>query len=207
MTEQIDAGSRSSAAILDIAGPTPWPALIDRIQSHDTAGMEELYRVFARGVRFFLWRQLGAQDLEDTVHDTFLTVAQAIIRGELREPDRLMGFVWTVVRRQVAARIERSVSLRQQCTEMDDAPCDRRPDPEWTAIVSQRQIFARRLLSEAPSRDREILVRYYLNEQTQEQICREMALTDTQFRLLKSRAKARLQKLGRRKLARRRICW
>ena len=170
--------------------------------------MEELYRVFSRGVRFFLWRQLGKQDLEDMVHDTFLIVAEAIVQGEIREPERLMGFVWTVVRRQVATRIERTVSLRQNQSELDaTAPPDRGLDPEWTAIVTQRQVFARRLLSEVSSRDREILVRFYLHEQTQEQICEEMDLTGTQFRLLKSRAKARLEKLGRRRLSRRKICW
>jgi DNA-directed RNA polymerase specialized sigma24 family protein len=50
-------------------------------------------------------------------------------------------------------------------------------------------------------RDREILTRFYLYEQPQEQICEEMNLTETQFRLLKSRAKARFGELGKRRLA------
>jgi len=54
-------------------------------------------------------------------------------------------------------------------------------------------------------RDREILTRFYLQEQTQEEICAEMNLSDTQFRLLKSRAKARFGELGRKKLARRKF--
>ena len=37
-------------------------------------------------------------------------------------------------------------------------------------------------------------------EETQEEICEEMMLTETQFRLLKSRAKARFGELGKRKL-------
>jgi RNA polymerase sigma-70 factor (ECF subfamily) len=49
-------------------------------------------------------------------------------------------------------------------------------------------------------RDREILTRFYLDEQTQEKICEDMSLTETQFRLLKSRAKARFGELGKRKL-------
>lgn len=48
---------------------------------------------------------------------------------------------------------------------------------------------------------REILTRFYLHEQSQEEICSEMALTETQFRLLKSRAKARFGELGKKKLA------
>jgi DNA-directed RNA polymerase specialized sigma subunit len=49
-------------------------------------------------------------------------------------------------------------------------------------------------------RDRDVLTRFYLYEETQEQICQEMQLTETQFRLLKSRAKARFGELGKRKL-------
>jgi hypothetical protein len=40
-----------------------------------------------------------------------------------------------------------------------------------------------------------------LKEQPQEQICREMDLTETQFRLLKSRAKAKFGEIGKKKLA------
>jgi RNA polymerase sigma-70 factor (ECF subfamily) len=52
-----------------------------------------------------------------------------------------------------------------------------------------------------PARDKEILTRFYLREQSQEQICAEMSLTETQFRLLKSRAKARFGEIGKKKLA------
>jgi DNA-directed RNA polymerase specialized sigma24 family protein len=84
---------------------------------------------------------------------------------------------------------------------------DRGSDPEWKAIVRQRQALAHGLLKQVSGRDREVLIRFYLKEQTQDEICRDMDLTPTQFRLLKSRAKARLGVLGRRKLSRRRICW
>jgi DNA-directed RNA polymerase specialized sigma24 family protein len=48
------------------------------------------------------------------------------------------------------------------------------------------------------SRDREILRRFYLLEQPQGLICQEMGLSHNQFRLLKSRAKAKFGKLGQR---------
>src|ERR1017187_8294479 len=91
--DQTDNSGRSSSQ--------PWASLVEKIRQNNPDGMEELYRVFSRGVRFYLCRQLGPQDLDDRVHDTFLIVAQAIQRGELREPDRLMGYVRTIVRRQV----------------------------------------------------------------------------------------------------------
>ncbi|MFB3777930.1 MAG: RNA polymerase sigma factor [Bryobacteraceae bacterium] len=189
------------------AQPSPpnWTELVGRIQAADPAAMEELYRLFSRGIRFYLCRQLGAQELDDRVHDTFLIVVQAIRRGDLREPDRLMGFVRTVVKRQVAAAIERNVQTRRemQGIEQGGTVSDEQETPEERVISRQRAEIMEAVLRSLAPRDREILTRFYLLEQTQDQICAQMNLSDTQFRLLKSRAKARFGEMGRRKLARR----
>ncbi len=178
-----------------------WSLLVDKIRQNDPDGLEELYRVFSRGVRFYLCRQLGPQDLDDRVHDTFLIVAQAIQRGELREPDRLMGYVRTIVRRQVAAQIEDNVLNRRHQFDLDWglAVRDGGHNPEQAAISLENQQIAAKVLRSIAPRDREILIRFYLWEQPSEQICTEMGLTETQFRLLKSRAKARFGQLGKTK--------
>jgi len=185
----------------ECSGPD-WTVIVRKIQDGEDGGMEELYRVFSRGIRFYLCRQLGTDELDDKVHDTFLIVVQAIQRGELRDPERLMGFVRTVVRRQVAAYIDKAVHRRRDEVEMDTMIrlIDIGSNPEVTAIARQRVDLARSVLDRMASRDREILSRFYLREQSQEQICREMHLTETQFRLLKSQAKARFAELGRRHL-------
>ena len=179
-----------------------WVELVERIRLQKTDGMEELYQLFSRGIRFYLCRQLGPQELDDKVHDTFVVVVQAIRRGELREPERLMGFVRTIVRRQVAAHIDRVVHNRREQAEFDSTVrvADPRGNPEETAIFRQRIGLIRQVLGELSERDREILTRFYIDEQSQEQICSEMTLTETQFRLLKSRAKARFGELGKKKL-------
>lgn len=181
-----------------------WPGLVERIQRNDQSAMEELYRVFSKGIRFYLCRQLGPQDLDDRVHDCFLIVIQAIRKGDLREPERLMGFVRTIVRRQIAGHIEVAVQVRRQQVDIETsvAIADRRLDPEKIVIGRQEEQLAADALKGISSRDRDILTRFYLHEQTQEQICEEMVLTETQFRLLKSRAKARFGEVGKRKLAR-----
>jgi RNA polymerase sigma factor (sigma-70 family) len=166
--------------------------------------MEDLYRVFSKGIRFHLYRQFGPQDLDDKVHDAFLVITQAIRRGDVREPSRLMGYVRTVVRRQVAAHIQGAVDMRRNYTDLDfGIPVrDRRPNPERALIERQNLELALRILNGIPKRDRELLIRFYLKEQTPEEICRELGLTETQFRLIKSRAKARFGELGKRCLAR-----
>ena len=184
-----------------------WSALVKRVQGGDPDGMEALYGVFARGVRYYLCRQLGPQELDDKVHDVFLIVVNAIRRGEVREPERLMGFVRTVVRRQIAAHIDRAVQKRKDQVDVESGIrlADVRLNPEEGAIERQKAELMEGILRGISRRDREILTRFYLQEQPQEQICLEMNLTETQFRLLKSRAKTRFSELGRKKLSRKPI--
>src|SRR6201996_3481862 len=182
--------------------PMEWALLVQQIKGGKDEGMEQLYKLFSRGIRFYLCRQLGPQELEDKVHDTFLIVVNAIERGDLREPERLMGFVRTVVRRQVAAYIEQAVHTRREQADIETGitVADRKQNPEQEAMLRQKADLMKSALAALSKRDRDILVRFYLKEQPQEQICREMELTETQFRLLKSRAKAKFGEIGRKKL-------
>ena len=207
----LEAGGGADSAAPELAGPfspsgenQDWAKLVAQIRKGDTHAMEELYRVFSKGIRFLLCRQLGPLELDDKVHDIFLIVIQAINRGELREPERLMGFVRTVVRRQVANHIDKAVQVRRGQVEFDSSlPIfDERMDPERACAFSQKVELMEEVLRGISRRDREILTRFYLDEQSQETICSEMRLTETQFRLLKSRAKARFADLGRKKLVR-----
>jgi len=186
----------------DPLDPT-WPNLVERIRNGEPSGMEELYQVFSKGIRFYLCRQLGPQDLDDKVHDIFLIITKSIQNGDLREPERLMGYVRTIVRRQVAAHINSMVQARRNQTDLDfgTALTDYHPNPERRIIEEQNLKLAMRILSSLHKREREVLIRFYLQEQTPGEICRDMDLTETQFRLIKSRAKARFGELGRRRLA------
>jgi len=197
------AGADESETQRHAATEPSWPDLVARVRAGDGAAMEELYRVFSGGIRFHLCRQLGSNDLDDKVHDIFVSVTQSIRNGEIREPERLMGYVRTVVRRQVAAYIDGAVQDRRRRAGIDPdmALSDHRPDPERSAIERQHIDLAMRVLKAVPKRDREVLVRFYLKEEDPSLICREMELTETQFRLIKSRAKARFGELGRTRLA------
>jgi RNA polymerase sigma-70 factor, ECF subfamily len=179
-----------------------WALLVDQIRSGIPEGMEQLYQIFSKGIRFRLCRQLGSEELDDRVHDIFLIVVQAIRRGELREPERLMGFVRTVVRRQVAAQIDKAVHSRRERVDLDSTQrlCDEHQNPEEALIFRQKVEMMQQALGNLSARDREILTRFYLHEQPQEVICQEMGLSENQFRLLKSRAKSRFGELGKKKL-------
>lgn len=190
----------------DLEGTTQqandWAELVQNIRAGDANAMEKLYQVFARGIRLYLCRQLGLQDVDDKVHDTFLIVVQAIKNGELREPDRLMGFVRTIARRLVAGHIDQMVHRRRDNVPVESgiAISDDAATPEQDVLGREKVDIMFEVLRDMSGRDRDILTRFYLYEESQETISREMDLTPTQFRLLKSRAKARFAELGKKKL-------
>jgi|SRR5947209_12161087 len=176
--------------------------LVARVQSRQTAAFEELYGL-VKNFTFFLMRQLGAEDLQDKVHDVFLTVAQAILSGKLREPERLIPFLTTVTRFYTYNQIERRISRRRVSALSDGMnPPDVRVNLEHSTYQQQRIKIAREILGAMPRRDRDVLSRFYIEEQSKEQICDEMQLTPTQFRLLKSKAKSTFTQLGERRLKR-----
>jgi RNA polymerase sigma-70 factor, ECF subfamily len=181
--------------------------LVAQIQSGSEAGVVGLYRLFSAGLRAFLVRQIGGQDSEDRLHEILLIVLDAIRKGQLRDPQKLLGFVWTVARRQITLTIqERTVSRRRDCgLEFGVQISEIGENPEMEAISFERAEIARRALLSLSPLNHEILNRFYLKEQTQEQICRDLNLTDTQFRLRKSRAKAQFGQFGR-TLAAKRHC-
>jgi len=181
----------------------PWIDLVERVRAGDQSGMEELYRTLSKGIRYFLYRQCGPQEVDDKVHDILLILTQQIRRGDLRDPERLMGYVRTVAQRQVARHIDSLVKSRRNHRELDLGARlpDHQPNPERTFIQQENQELAMRVLQSLNPRDREVLIRFYLDEQPAGRICLEMGLSETQFRLIKSRAKTRFGELCRARLA------
>jgi RNA polymerase sigma factor (sigma-70 family) len=170
-----------------------WTFLVAQIQAGDPAGQEGLYRAFATGLRMFLRHHLqNDSDADDRLHDIFIKAVSAIRLGQLREPERLAGFLRTIARRQIAAHIGRAVEERALAANVAErAAAAPAPDPEKLVIDRDQRERAAGILQSLPVLDREILIRFYWLGQDAEQICRELELTYTQFRLRKSRAKSR----------------
>lgn len=172
--------------------------LVERIRSDDAAAIQELYGVVVRFCRYLFRREAGCPEMKDQVHDLFLSVLDSIKQGELRDPRSLMGFVRTLGRRQVAQRIKSAVRQRRRQREAPLWPhTERPPGPEERLLRRERLNLVRKALGKVTGRQREVLVRFYLLEQTKERICREMNLSQTQFRLVKTRGKAACERAGR----------
>ena len=62
--------------------PVNWSELVERIERGEESGLEELYHIFRREVRYYVCRRIGWQELDDKVHDTFLAIVHAIQNGQ-----------------------------------------------------------------------------------------------------------------------------
>ncbi len=173
-----------------------WVELVRTITSGDDRGVEELYAILQSTVRANLSRYVSPQATEDGIHEVLIVVLEAIRRGALRDPARLMGFVKRVSQRHAVAQIRHAMFRRRRfAASITDAPA---PDDSPDSRLDRDQQLARvrKIMRVLNGRDREILERFYLREQPRAQICGEMRLTDTQFRLFKSRAIARCTMLA-----------
>ncbi|MFN7935330.1 MAG: sigma-70 family RNA polymerase sigma factor [Bryobacteraceae bacterium] len=169
-------------------------ALARHIAEGDPGAMELLYVLLFRASRHMLARRLRDYDPEDFVHETLAIVVEAIRHGDLRNPAALPGYLKAVIRRQGALYIERKCAARRRLVEagsfIDGTTLGQ--DPEAQLIARERSDLMLRGLGYLCQRDCELMTRFYLREESLQQICDEMHISQTQFRLYKSRAKAKL---------------
>ena len=186
--------------------------LVEGIRSDDPGAVEQLYNCFQKGLRWYMAHR-GLPDDGDRAQDVFLATISAIRRGELRDPHRLAGFVLGVARNIASEAIGEIVRERawngtqlghpvldhDHLLYYQDRPfADRHfaasplPNAEQSLLERERTQMMVQALSTMRLKEREILERFYLREQTCEQICAEMKLSENQYRLLKSRAKSHL---------------
>jgi RNA polymerase sigma factor (sigma-70 family) len=185
---------------LDRQDHIPCVQLVEGIQAGRADSMEELYRFLNGRPRFFLATRIPAQHVEDRIHETFWRVVSAIQRGMIRNPECLAGFVYTVLKRQAALQISEIVARRAVKALEIGTNVASSLNVEREVSSSEHRRLLVKVLRELPTLQRTVLVEFYLNEKPAEQICKELNLTETQFRLLKSRAKNRLGHLGKRRL-------
>ena len=199
--------------------------LVEGIRSDDHGAVEQLYKCFQNGLRWYMARR-GLLDGEDQAQDVFVATIAAIQRGELRDPSRLAGFVLGVARNIASEAIREIVENRARNATLlghpvldhdrldyyQDLPFADRyfaasplPNAERSLLQRERTQMMLQALSNMRPRERQILERFYLQEQTCEQICAEMKLSENQYRLLKSRAKSHLTTVFRRYSARAKV--
>lgn len=173
--------------------------LVENVRLLKPAALEELYGL-VKNFTFFLMRQLGADDLQDSLHDIFLAVVQAIRAGKLRNPERLTAFVTAVTRFHTYTQIDVRVRNRNRNIVVDGMDVPDSTNLEQRVYRKQKLRLVREMLHSMSPLDREVICRFYLEDHPKEQICQDLKLTPNQFRNIKSQAKLMLTSMGRRRV-------
>jgi RNA polymerase sigma-70 factor (ECF subfamily) len=168
--------------------------LVARIRAGDAKAETELIERYRRGVSFLL-RELtrDVADAEDLEQETFRLALEKVRAGELREPEKLVGFLRSLARNLFLGEQRR----RKKQVDVDDVPlADSRLDPFERTRRHEDSAVLRQLLTELEQeRDREILLRFYLEEQERDRVCRELGLTEEHFHRVIHRARNRFRVL------------
>jgi len=180
-------------------GSDPIVDLVRRIVSGEPAAEAELVDRFSRALSFLL-RRLTRDDTaaEDLYQETFRLVIEKVRNGELREPERLPGFVSSMARNLFLGSVRRGG--RRQKWQGDSEAAETAPDPApgqlARLLAKERAMAVRGVLAELKNdRDRAILSRYYISGEDKEDICRDLELSDLHFNRVLFRARQRYKEL------------
>jgi len=174
--------------------------LVERIRSGDRRAEEELVERFSRGLSLMLRRLARDPALAEDVHqETFRVVLAKARSGEIREGEKLAGFLrstaknllkneWRQGKRGDGEAAAGAAGAAEPATE--DAPQLRR------VLRREEAGLVRKLLGEMRfERDRQILVRFYLSEDTKHEICADLGVEAARFKGVLHRARERLREL------------
>jgi RNA polymerase sigma-70 factor, ECF subfamily len=185
----VNLASMMSAELVDI---------VRRIIAGDTAAEDEVVRRYEHGVAVIIDHIVRSQSAtEDVFQETFRIVLEKLRRGDLREPERLSGFVCSVARNAAIDYIRRSKrsSSREESGDAETLP-DSAPSQLDQILTKERSEVVRQTILELNvQRDRDVLFRYYVAEEDKDRICLDLGLTRTQFNNVIYRALARFKEL------------
>lgn len=167
--------------------------LAGRIQAGEPGAGAELVERYGRAVACIIRKAIRDPTArEDLYQELFRTVLEKISRGELREAEKISGFVCSIARNLVTESFRRK-DRTEPAETADPAVAPSQLD---RLLRQEQEAIARRILGELPSeRDREVLRRYYLAEEEKEEICADLGLTVLHFNQVLCRARNRYREL------------
>ncbi|MEP7245139.1 MAG: sigma-70 family RNA polymerase sigma factor [Gammaproteobacteria bacterium] len=192
------ASQPADAAVPHAAQFAPDATSIQANASLDKARIEAIIAREYVGLRMLIFRRAGDIHVAaDLLNDAICTTWEKWLKGQIEHPEQIAGYVFQVAmnllrnhRRTVMERPEK----RADAETLETLPMDDSPDREHIEH-SLAESVKRLLRSMGSQRDRTILVRFYLDEEDRETICREMGLSPAQFARVIHRARGRLRQL------------
>jgi RNA polymerase sigma-70 factor, ECF subfamily len=170
--------------------------LVRLIMAGDQLAEKELVQRYSRGMSIIIRHRVkNAADVEDLCQETFRKALEKIRRGEVREPEKLSGFICSLAKNLAIGHLRRL--SRWEIGNADAPPLiDHAPNPYDRLLNKERAGIVRQVISEMRAdRDRQILYRFFIKEEDKEKICADLDLTSLHFNRVLSRALKRFKDL------------
>ncbi|MEM1261160.1 MAG: sigma-70 family RNA polymerase sigma factor [Pseudomonadota bacterium] len=174
-------------------------ALAERIRAGDRRAENELVARYSRPLMIMLRaRTNGDLALAEDIHQDVFRIVIERLRGEgIDDPTRLGGYIQSTGKFQIIGRKRRQ---KRRNTHADSELIEEtiaEDDEQMDSVYSdQMRIAVRDLLKELPNdRDRALLTRFYLYQESKASICTALELSDLHFNRVLYRAKARFRAL------------
>jgi RNA polymerase sigma-70 factor (ECF subfamily) len=173
--------------------------LVRRIRSGDPSAEAELVARFGEGLSFLLrrWTRDHAA-AEDLYQETFRLALEKIRHGEVRDPDRLAGFLRSLAKNLSIHHYRRGAVREVREEDLDAAIEVSAPDAGQLGQLLRREKAAlvRRVLGELSSeRDRQVLFRFYIAEEEKDRIRSDLGLSGPELNMVLFRARRRYREL------------
>jgi len=169
--------------------------LVARIAAGDRRAEADFIRYYERGVRVVVRRRCRPGDpvAEDIAQDVLARVLERLRAGAIRDAQSLPAYI------QAAIVYTTNAEYRnRKPTESPDVIDDMAGEENPVTRLSSNQLgtLLRALLLQLPvARDREILSRFYLDEQDKEAVCRDLGIEASHFHRVVFRARERFREL------------
>lgn len=170
--------------------------LVDEIQRGNREAEEELYSRFYPGLRIMLMsRTRDHARAEDIAQDTMITVLDRIRSGNIDQPDQIHRFIQQTGKFQYIGWTRRSINKTEWMESVDEIAHATETVEESLMQTQARQTVRDLILELTVPRDREILHRYYVLDESKLLICEALDLTAGHFDRVINRARERFKKL------------
>jgi RNA polymerase sigma-70 factor (ECF subfamily) len=173
-------------------------AIVRGVRNGDGDAEARLVERYSNGLRFLLLRRVHDDErAQDLLQDTFYIAISKLREIDLECPERLAGYL-----RGIAIRVALNAGRRRQREPyaMEDEAVAQIPDREprqFDHVAREQTLTAvHKLLRSMPvKRDREILTRFYVEDQDKDEICKALNLDSLHFNRVLFRAKKRFRKI------------
>jgi len=187
------------SAVNDQAAPAALPlegAEVPGSVSDPVSHLAAVYRDYP-GLSALILRRVGDPEIAaDILQDAAVTALEKLRSGQITRPENMGGYLYRVAINHLRNHRRKDRTAVSGPAGLDELP-DTDGDPDWDHVGRHQWAeAARRILAEMPvARDRDLLLRFYLQDEEKQEICRELELTEEHFNRVIFRARNRFREL------------